>query len=134
MANPGATKDEPARIAELRELLTRANRAYYTDADSIMSDTEFDRLLDELTQLESRHPELADPASPTVRVGGEPIEGFVTREHAVRMMSIDNTYNEAEVRAWVERVTKTLKDTGWPKAEGDRFACDPKIDGVAVSL
>ena len=125
-----ARNNEPARIAELRDLLTRANRAYYVDADPIMSDTEFDRLLDELATLEERHPELADPASPTVRVGGEPIEGFVTRKHAVPMMSIDNTYNEAEVRAWVDRVAKTLKG----KAEADRFVCDPKVDGVAVSL
>jgi DNA ligase (NAD+) len=125
---------EPARIAELRALLTRANRAYYVDADPIMSDTEFDRLLEELAGLEARHPELADPASPTVRVGGEPIDGFVTRPHAVAMMSIDNTYNEGEVRAWVERVAKTLKSDGGPKAEPDRFVCDPKVDGVAVSL
>lgn len=122
--------DEQARIAELRDLLTRANRAYYVDADPVMSDTEFDRLLHELAGLEAGHPELADPASPTVRVGGEPIEGFVTRDHARPMMSIDNTYNEGEVRAWVERVTKAIKG----KAEADRFVCDPKIDGVAVSL
>lgn len=125
-----ARNNEPARIAELRDLLTRANRAYYVDADPIMSDTEFDRLLEELAELEAKHPELADPASPTVRVGGEPIEGFVTRKHAVPMMSIDNTYNEAEVRAWVDRVARTLKG----KAEADRFVCDPKVDGVAVSL
>jgi DNA ligase (NAD+) len=129
-----ARNAEPARIAELRGLLTRANRAYYVDADPIMSDTEFDRLLEELAGLEAGHPELADPASPTVRVGGEPIEGFVTRPHALPMMSIDNTYNEGEVRAWVERVAKTLKSDGGPKAEADRFVCDPKVDGVAVSL
>lgn len=125
-----AKAHEPARIAELRAMLTRANRAYYVDADPIMSDTEFDRLLVELAELEARHPDLADPASPTVRVGGEPIEGFVTRHHAVPMMSIDNTYNEGEVRAWVERVTRALKG----KPEPDRFVCDPKVDGVAVSL
>ncbi|UYV11691.1 MAG: NAD-dependent DNA ligase LigA [Phycisphaera sp.] len=131
----GAPKpDEPARIAELRDLLTRANRAYYVDADPVMSDTEFDRLLDELAGLEERHPDLTDPASPTVRVGGEPIEGFVTRDHARPMMSIDNTYNEAEVRAWVVRISKALKDDGEGSAEANRFVCDPKVDGVAVSL
>lgn len=131
----GAPKpDEPARIAELRDLLTRANRAYYVDAEPLMSDTEFDRLLKELAELEAKHADLADPASPTVRVGGEPIEGFVTRDHAAPMMSIDNTYNEAEVRAWVVRVSKRLKDQGEGAAEADRFVCDPKVDGVAVSL
>jgi len=130
MAQARHTTKDADRIAELRSLLTRANRAYYVDASSIMSDTEFDRLLAELAELEARHPDLADPASPTMRVGGEPIGGFVTRPHAVPMLSIDNTYNEAEVRAWVERVAKTLQDQ--PKA--DRFVCDPKVDGVAVSL
>ncbi|MEO1008949.1 MAG: NAD-dependent DNA ligase LigA [Planctomycetota bacterium] len=122
--------DEPERIQELRDLLARANRAYYADADPIMGDAEFDRLLAELGELESRHPELADPASPTVRVGGEPIEGFVTRGHAQPMLSIDNTYSEADVRRWVDRVAEKLG--GAPEA--DRFVCDPKIDGVAISL
>jgi len=130
MSQSAPKADEPARIAELRDLLTRANRAYYDGSDTIMSDTEFDQLLDELARLEASHPDLSDPTSPTVRVGGEPIEGFTTRAHAVPMMSIDNTYNEAEVRAWVERITKTIKG----KAEVDRFVCDPKVDGVAVSL
>ncbi|MEZ6162902.1 MAG: hypothetical protein R3B67_00510 [Phycisphaerales bacterium] len=96
------------RIKELRDLLTRANRAYYTDADPIMSDREFDALLDELATLEHNHPDLADPNSPTVRVGGQPIAGFETKKHAVPMLSIDNTYNEQEVREWVSRVRSRL--------------------------
>ncbi|MBS0197691.1 MAG: NAD-dependent DNA ligase LigA, partial [Planctomycetes bacterium] len=66
---------ETTRVKELRSLLERANRAYYVDAAPIMSDPEFDRLLNELAELEARHPELADPDSPTKRVGGEPIKG-----------------------------------------------------------
>ena len=83
---------EAARIETLRELLRRADRAYYVDADPIMSDPEYDRLLAELAELEAKHPELDDPDSPTRRVGGEPIEGFETARHAVPMRSIDNTY------------------------------------------
>ncbi|MFN5661415.1 MAG: DNA ligase LigA-related protein, partial [Planctomyces sp.] len=64
------------RIGELRSLLDRANRAYYVQASPIMADAEYDRLMNELIELEARHPELADPASPSLRVGGEPIEGF----------------------------------------------------------
>ncbi|MGA0172839.1 MAG: DNA ligase LigA-related protein, partial [Phycisphaerales bacterium] len=73
---------EPARIEALRDLLRRADRAYYVDADPIMSDPEYDRLLAELAALEAKYPLLADPDSPTCRVGGEPIEGFETARHA----------------------------------------------------
>ena len=88
------------RIDELRELLDRANRAYYVDADPIMSDRDFDARLAELAALEAEHPDLADPDSPTQRVGGEPVEGFETADHAVPMTSIDNTYSTEDLRAW----------------------------------
>jgi DNA ligase (NAD+) len=121
-------QDEAARTSELRELLHRANRAYYVDADPIMGDAEFDRLLAELVALEAAHPELDDPHSPTRRVGGEPLEGFETVPHALRMMSIDNTYSLEDVRAWHDRVVKGL-DGAIPG-----YVCEPKIDGVAISL
>lgn len=125
------------RIHELRDLLARANRAYYTEADPIMSDREFDALLNELAELEDANPELADPNSPTVRVGGEPIAGFVTKPHAIPMLSIDNTYNEQEVRDWVNRTQRALgseNDSGLFGADQDRFVCEPKVDGVALSV
>ena len=117
-----------ARIEELRSLLHRANRFYYVDAEPIMSDGEFDRLLDELAQLEKAHPEAHDPDSPTTRVGGEPVSGFDTVAHARRMMSIDNTYSIEDVRAWHDRVVKALE------GESPRYVCEPKIDGVAINL
>ena len=123
-----AQGDESARISELRELLHRANRSYYVEAAPFMTDSEFDRLLAELARLESRHPEHADPQSPTARVGGVPVEGFETVAHRRRMMSIDNTYSIDDLTAWYERVLKGL-DGGTPV-----FVCDPKIDGVAISL
>lgn len=135
------------RVAELRELLARANRAYYVDARPIMSDPEYDALLDELARLEREHPELDDPDSPTRRVGGEPVEGFATVAHAVPMLSIDNAYDEAAVREWHDRVLRGLglENAGGRNAGRDgslfagthgavRFVCDPKIDGVALSL
>jgi len=121
--------DERERIQKLRKLLTRANRAYYTDASPIMSDAEFDEKLAELADLEDQHPDLHDPNSPTARVGGEPIEGFETVEHAVAMLSIDNTYSESELDKWVARVVKNLG-----KDAQIRYVCEPKIDGVACSL
>ena len=117
-----------ARIEELRALLHRANRFYYVEADPIMSDTEFDRLLAELARLEEAHPEAHDPDSPTSRVGGEPVSGFETVSHARRMMSIDNTYSMEDVRAWHERVVKALGD------DAPVYVCEPKIDGVAINL
>lgn len=121
----------------LRDLLERANRAYYVDAAPIMSDREFDRLLAELAELEAAHPELDDPESPTKRVGGEPIEGFRTLAHARPMLSIDNTYSEEEVRTWHARMVKSLAgDSGglFGESAGPGMVCDPKIDGLAVSL
>ena len=120
-------------------MLHRANRAYYVDASPVMPDAEFDRLLDELDRLEHEHPELDDLNSPTHRVGGEPIAGFETLPHAVPMLSIDNTYNEADLREWHRRVLRGLGlDPGAPAALFDTQApvlvCDPKIDGVAISL
>lgn len=126
---------EAARIETLRELLRRADRAYYVDADPIMSDPEYDRLLAELAELEAKHPELDDPDSPTRRVGGEPIEGFETARHAVPMRSIDNTYSIEDLEAWIERVTRLLREAESIAEDADPvLVCDPKIDGLAVSL
>ncbi|MHC4428855.1 MAG: NAD-dependent DNA ligase, partial [Planctomycetota bacterium] len=120
------------RIVELRQLLEEANRAYWVDAAPIMPDSEYDALMRELIELEQAHPELDDPTSPSKRVGGEPIEGFETVRHAVTMLSIDNTYSLEDLRAWHERVLKGLATEGID--EPPSFVCDPKIDGVAVSL
>lgn len=124
---PAKASDPIARIAELRVLLHRANRAYYVDAAPFMSDSEFDALLAELAELEAKHPLLADPNSPTQRVGGEVATGFAQVRHRVPMMSVDNTYSLADLRAWWERCERTL---GRPFAA----VADPKIDGVAISL
>lgn len=127
-----------ARVAELRDLLDRANRAYYVDAKPIMSDPEFDKLLAELSDLENQYPELDDPDSPTHRVGGQATEGFSQVRHSQPMLSIDNSYDEAAVREWHERVVTGLRGKAGSLFDGGddpiRFICDPKIDGVAMSL
>jgi DNA ligase (NAD+) len=117
------------RILELRRLLDEANRAYYVDASPLMSDRSFDDLIAELIELEAVHPELFDAASPTQRVGGSPAEGFETAPHTVPMQSIDNTYSVGDLHAWFDRVAKVLDDE-----TGIELVCDPKIDGVAISL
>ena len=130
-----------SRIKELRALLSRANTAYYAGDSEIMSDSEFDQLLKELESLESDHPELHDPNSPTARVGGDPIDGFFTLPHPTPMLSIDNTYNEQEVGQWVDRMHKGLgvdatSDSNdlFATPNSISFTCEPKIDGVALSV
>ena len=123
------------RIRELRELLDRANRAYYVDNRPFMPDSEYDTLLKELADLEAAHPELHDPNSPTQRIGDQPIEGFRTVRHAVPMLSIDNTYSVEDLRAWHARVVKGLNAEGGLFEDAKvQYVCDPKIDGVAVNL
>ncbi|MHC4774281.1 MAG: NAD-dependent DNA ligase LigA [Planctomycetota bacterium] len=128
-----STSSDEQRIRELRELLQRANDAYYVDNEPIMPASEYDTRLAELIGLERAHPGLHDPNSPTQRVGGEPLEGFTTLRHRVRMMSIDNTYNVDDLKAWHDRVVKGLEAEGL-QAAALHLVCDPKIDGVAVSL
>jgi DNA ligase (NAD+) len=138
--------DVGAKIAKLRQEIVRHDRLYYVDAAPEVGDFEYDKLMRELQELEAAHPEFATPASPTRRAGGEPIDGFVTVEHRLPMISIDNTYSEAELRAWGQRVNKglglaakeaeggTLFTGGEGAAVGVDFVCTPKIDGVAVAL
>ena len=90
---PKATKKQITRVGELQAELERHNHLYYVVAESEISDQEFDTLLQELRGLEDEFPKLRTPNSPTQRVGGSPVEGFETVDHAVPMLSIDNTYN-----------------------------------------
>jgi DNA ligase (NAD+) len=116
------------RIATLRDQLNRANHLYYIEARPEISDREYDKLMQELIDLEAAHPELRSPDSPTQRVGGDVQTELKPVRHAVPMMSIENTYNEAEVRAFDERVRKALG--------GDQpsYVLEPKIDGASISL
>ncbi len=120
-------KSSKQQIEQLRADLDRHNYLYYQGRPEI-TDIQFDRLMKELLELETAHPEFDSPTSPTKRVGGQPIEGFVTVEHAVPMMSIDNTYDEAEVRAFDERVRKNLD------GQEPQYVLEPKVDGVAATL
>lgn len=116
------------RAAELRAIIDHHNRKYYVEAAPEISDREFDRLLQELVDLEAKHPELATPDSPTQRVGGEPIEGFAKVAHRAPMMSIDNSYSAEDLRKFDSDVRKALG-----KAEVG-YTVELKIDGVSISL
>lgn len=122
MSNPQHRSDD------LRRLIEHHNHLYYVEAKPEISDRDYDRLLDELKQLEAKHPELATPDSPTQRVGGQPIEGFRTVRHREPMLSIDNTYNAQELREFDRRIKKLLG------GEAVVYVVELKIDGVAISL
>ena len=125
MAHSGVERE----VESLRAEIERHNRLYYVDAAPVISDREYDRLMERLETLEREHPELASPDSPTQRVGGQPLDEFATVTHAVPMLSIENTYNFDEVREWDARVRKGLNP-----GEPVRYAVELKVDGVAVSL
>jgi DNA ligase (NAD+) len=114
-------------IAKLRKELDRHNRLYYEGAPEI-SDFEFDQLMRRLQELEAQHPELFDPASPSQRVGGAPIESFATVVHDPPMLSIENAYTIEELREWDERVKRGL---GFETVE---YEAELKIDGVSIDL
>jgi DNA ligase (NAD+) len=118
-----------ARAAELRRLLERANHAYYALDRPEMSDAEFDRLFRELQDLETRHPELRTPDSPTLRIGVEPTTAFSKHRHLVPMLSLANAFNEAELVEWEERNARLA-----PEVKTAGYTLEVKIDGAAVSL
>jgi DNA ligase (NAD+) len=122
-------KNVAHEIEQLRAALHRHNRLYYVDAAPEISDREYDRLMEKLTSLEAEHPELISADSPSQRVGGAPIPEFATVNHAVPMLSIDNTYNFDELREWDARVRR-----GLGSGESVRYVVELKVDGVAVSL
>lgn len=117
------------RMRELAAAIERHNELYYQKAAPEISDRDYDMLVRELEDLEARHPEFADPASPTRRVGGAPSDGFKTIRHPVPMLSIGNTYSPAEVREFDARARRFLGATD-PLA----YTVELKIDGVSATL
>jgi DNA ligase (NAD+) len=116
------------RAETLRERIEYHNRKYFVEAEPEISDKEFDELVKELEKIEAEYPELQTPDSPTQRVGGAPIAGFETVRHLVPMLSIDNTYNPEELRAFDQRVKKGLD------GDSPQYVVELKLDGVAMSL
>ena len=117
------------RAAYLRKELNRHNYLYYMLDEPEISDAEYDRMMRELVGLEEQYPELITPDSPTQRVGAPPLEKFVSVPHAVPMLSLENGFDEEEIRAFDQR-TKKFLDTDAPMT----YTAEPKMDGVAVEL
>jgi DNA ligase (NAD+) len=120
--------DSKKRHAQLAEEIRAHDHAYYVAAQPKISDRDYDRLYHELLDLEKNFPELATADSPSQRVGGAPLKEFQSVRHLAPMLSLDNTYSEEEIRAFVNRLQKLLPD------EKLDWVVEPKVDGIAVSL
>ena len=121
-------KDISKRIEALREKIRHHEHLYYVLDKPSISDAEFDLLMNELKQFETEDPNLITPDSPTQRVGGKPREGFVKVPHSSPMLSLDNTYNEEDLRNWERRVHEL---SGRKDIE---YVCELKLDGMSLAL
>lgn len=128
--------DPQARTDELRKLISKYDDAYYNQAESLISDREYDLLFEELLKLEKENPKLVIAESPTQRVGGAPLKEFKQIRHKKPMLSLSNTYSIDEV----EEFDRRIRDILYPelKKSGERidllYTCELKYDGVAMSL
>jgi DNA ligase (NAD+) len=120
--------DEKNRILQLRQELHEHNYKYYVLNQPTISDQDFDFMMHELQDLEAKHPEMADPNSPSQRVGSDLNQNFTQVEHRYPMLSLANTYNEQDVAEWYHSVERGL--------EGEPFeiCCEMKYDGLSISL
>lgn len=129
------------QLAQLRAQIQQYDYQYYVlDAPSV-PDSEYDRLFEQLKQLEQQYPELISPDSPTQRVSGQPIEGFKQVRHSIPMLSLGNAFAETDVQDFVQRIERALmqspvRDDLFAQADTTvtRFSCEPKLDGLAVSI
>jgi DNA ligase (NAD+) len=121
-------KDAAKKIDFLREKIRHHEYLYYVLDQPEISDLDFDKLMKQLQALEAEHPDLLTPDSPSQRVGGKPREGFVKVRHSSPMLSLDNTYNEEELRDWERRVHDL---TGRNEVD---YVCELKLDGMSLAL
>lgn len=123
-----STGDLRRRAEDLRAQIAYHRKRYFVDDAPEISDAAYDALERELREIERAHPELAVPDSPTARVGGEPSPEFGTFVHRTPLLSLDNAYDEEELRAWEERLVRTLGET--PRA----YVVEPKVDGLSIAV
>ena len=114
------------RAEELRREINYHNYRYHVLDDPVISDEEYDRIMRELVKLEEKFPQLVTQDSPTQRVGAPPAEAFRPVRHRARMMSLDNVFDEEELRAFIHRVENQVGKTG--------YVCELKIDGAGIAL
>jgi DNA ligase (NAD+) len=128
-SEPIAEATPEAQIHALREEIVHHEYLYYALDAPVLTDAQYDALVNRLKALEREHPELVTADSPTQRVGGKPADGFVKMPHSRPMLSLDNAYNEADLRAWDARLREAL-----PSTETVQYVCELKLDGLSLAL
>ncbi|MFB9217472.1 NAD-dependent DNA ligase LigA [Vibrio sinaloensis] len=123
------SKEIQEKLNQLRETLHYHGVKYYVEDSPEIPDAEYDRLMRELMELESQHPDLMSLDSPSQRVGGAALDGFGSVNHEIPMLSLDNAFDDAELESFNKRMADRI-----PSAKFDVFCCEPKLDGLAVSL
>ena len=118
-----------ARIAQLVEEINRNDRLYYVEARPVIADADYDRMYEELIALEKEFPEFKDPNSPTVRVSGAPLDGFVQVRHDPPMKSLDKCYEKGDLVQFDAFLRREM-----PQGAAWRYVVEPKVDGVSMSL
>jgi DNA ligase (NAD+) len=117
------------QLQELRDQLRHHEHLYYVLDAPTLTDAQYDALMNRLKKIEHEHPDLITPDSPSQRVGGKPRDGFVKTPHSRPMLSLDNAYNEVELRAWDQRIRDAL-----PSTETIQYVCELKLDGLSLAL
>src|SRR5258708_11063214 len=130
LEHAGTSEEEQleARVATLRHQIEEANYQYYVNANPTLTDAEYDQLMLELQRIESEHPELQTPDSPTQRVGAGPVQDVPQHRHPIPMLSLANARSEEELLAWHKRAQNILPNATFT------YVCELKIDGLAMAL
>ncbi|CAM4416065.1 NAD-dependent DNA ligase LigA [Bordetella tumbae] len=135
MAEHASATQAAQRAAELRHEIEQHNVHYYVQDAPAISDADYDALMRELVKLETEHPELVTPESPTQRVGAAPLAAFGSVQHAVPMLSLGNAFEAEDVQAFDRRVSDTLRGAGLLRLDqSPEYFCELKFDGLAISL
>jgi len=127
------------QLAQLRAQIQQYDYQYYVLDNPSVPDAEYDRLFQQLQELESQHPELVTPDSPSQRVSGKPMEGFQQVRHSIPMLSLGNAFEQTDMQAFVQRIERALvggqaQNDLFAQPEPIAFCCEPKLDGLAVSI
>lgn len=129
MTKPIPDQHTQARVTELHKQINEFNYQYYVLDDPSIPDAEYDRLLRELQAIEAQYPDFVTPDSPTQRVGGQALSAFSQITHELPMLSLDNAFDDEEMSAFDKRLKTRLNND-----ESIQYACEPKLDGLAVSI
>ena len=124
-----SSASQKSAYQKLKAELNRHAHQYYVLDEPVVTDSEYDRLMQQLLHIEQEHPEWVEADSPSQRIGGVVLKEFSQVQHEMPMLSLDNAFSDDELEAFDQRIKDRLKSSA-----GIEYACEPKLDGIAVSL